>query len=474
MSWRTFIIVNALAIAGFSGAACVPEGGQGEENQSGEEELYDEEGAEEEDREEEDEDEQEGEKEEEREDDKDESDENDEKGEIAFTLLPKGSRVTNSHIAWQPVERAVKYEMKLLKREPGSEHSREVYTEVTEAPHAQVPLEFRGESDLYIQVVAMSAGGDVIAESPEPLYACYECGLPKEVFCEQSCGAPSYGYTLRLMANPNGSQGFVEIGRNYDHFITYSPDDFADLNLAATDPQRFNDSFWEYIPLHAGEIVFDKTCSVALSGKVYFVPTDGGQYQSAISQGMTTSTFANDAGSMCGTYSDLAGLSMLFTDNSDIDPDLVCQPACNLYTGGYDGTDYSWDRVDEWQFIEGVMVFTGYDNEDDEGYPVADPSDGIGWADDVPLADLLLTISQQDNILGDDSERPQLLSLALRPASEGLQEDNRIEIDRVQLVRNGADYIDEFTRELDEGLYILTLYYGGHMLRPMALEHRLK
>lgn len=387
--------------------------------------------------------------------------------EIQFSLIPDATSTTRSHVAWKPLESASRYEMTLSQLDQDNGESTEVFSKVTERLHAQIPREFREDSDLSIQVTAFDGDGENIGDSDIVPYDCYECGGANFV-CGNNCFAPSYGYNISVYDVVPSGGSFAQIWEA-GHFIAYSPSDYNDLSHTWSSNRHV---YTENIT-NSDPDVFDRFCGSTLTGLVYFVKADAGNYQYAVDEAMTTVTIANDAGSTCGTSMGpgIDGLNLLFNQNSDISPNLTCHAPCNSGSGsgGFTSTDHSWHNLDPADFPDPITIA-----DDILGPIVANPDDGPGWSDDVPVADILNELAEHANIdtpgVELDPDRPQLRSLSLQPAADG-DEESKVQIDLNRLRQEGPEYVNEVTKVLDDGLYILVRYYGGTAILPMALEH---
>jgi hypothetical protein len=386
---------------------------------------------------------------------------------IELAVRP-GSAASASRIAWYPVDGATRYQL-VMNRLDEKGRSNEVFSLETKDLHAQVPQKHRNTSRASLQVKAYGDGDEAIEESDTIPFACAECGY-KPTVCAESCEAPSFGYRIYIFADADTYANAQAQITGSGHFIAYSYDDYVEAWNLNENNFRNRTYYVQTISGATSDPVYDRFCGGQLTGEVYFVQADAGVYQYAVDQLMTTGVFANDGEAMCGTYTGIGGMNILFNSTSDISPPLTCPSNCNLDTGG-GGTGWPgpWEEIDPELFPTPIEIA-----EDIFDIEPSQP----GWFDDIPLAPILNELADHGFNPPDDEPLAELAGLSIRKAVREVRDptrrpEGRIEVDLNRLEREGRRYIDELTRNLEDGeLYILTRYHGGVALRPMALVHR--
>lgn len=392
---------------------------------------------------------------------------------IELALRPDTSSATHTRVAWYPVEDAEYYELVMTERGEDGEPTSELFRQETTGLHGQIPKEYRDTPSAYLQVKAYGGDGEeAIGESDVIRFDCEECGSFKAMNCYQICDAPSFAYSINIRSDANTyANAFAEI-TGAGTYIPYSSSDYW---------ERYdNDISFRNRPMYTQNVnlssdpVYDRFCSYQLTGTVYFARSDAGVYQPAVDAEMTTSTFANDGQSMCGTFTTMEGMNMLFTQNSSISPPLHCPAQCGpAGGGGHTPTNWSYQILDQGDFPDLITIADG----------ILDPSAPGGWFDDGSVRPILEALAEhafdETDDGGNETEQPpRLKGLSLRAAVPEVRDlrgererQTRVHIDLKRLEEEGADYVEEITDNLDPDLYILVRYYGGRLLRPMALIH---
>jgi len=392
---------------------------------------------------------------------------------VELAVRPGGAE-SGSRVAWHPVDGASSYQLVMTRLDEEDNRS-EVFTVETDGLHAQVPKEHRDTSRASLQVKALGDDGESIGDSDRIPFACLECGY-QPMICSAVCEGPAYGYSIQLSGDAttylNASSRIAGSG----HHIAYSFDDYWDAWDNNINNFRNRPFYEEYIQGVSSDPVYDRFCGSQLTGRVYFVQADAGVYQYAVNEGMTSHTYANDGQAMCGTYGGggvtnaIGGMTLLFNATSDISPALTCPANCNLNAGG-GGTGWPgpWVEIDSESFPSPIEI------ADDilDGSPT-EP----GWWDDVPVVPILGELAEHAFDRSGDDAPPELVGLSIRKAVPDIRDTrrdggDRIQIDLERLQQEGDTYIDEIAKQLENGeLYLLVRYYGGIMVRPMALMHR--
>ena len=379
-----------------------------------------------------------------------------------------GTAASASRIAWYPVDGAKRYRLVMTRLNEKGE-STEVFSLETEDLHAQVPQKHRDTSRASLQVKAYGDGDAAIEESDVIPFACAECGY-KPTVCAESCEAPSFGYRIFIFADADTYANAQAQIAGSGHFIPYSYDDYVEAYNLNVNNFRNRTYYVQTISQATSDPVYDRFCGSQLTGDVYFVQADAGVYEYAVDQLMTSSVFANDGESMCGTYTGIGGMNLLFNSTSDISPPLTCPSNCNLDTGG-GGTGWPgpWTSVDPDLFPTPIEI------ADDifDGDPTQP-----GWFDDIPVVPILNELAVHGFQDPDEETVGVLSGLSIQKAVRDIRDprkenEGRIEIDLNRLERDGSRYVDEIAKQLEDGeLYILVRYHGGVAFRPMALIHR--
>lgn len=383
---------------------------------------------------------------------------------IEFTLRPDRSDITRSHIAWLPVEGAAHYEMRVMKNNPATGEREVVHEERVEGLNVQVPQAFRDQPDTTVEISAMNASGEALLDSEIVLP--YAIGPDtREITCEGACRGKSYGYKLRLWSDTEDhGNALVELSRLSSYYIAYSPGAYHNFSHEIESWQHV---YVDTVTVGMGdENVYDPACN-ALSGEVYFVEANAGPWADDAAVQTTTSILANDGESLCGTYSDFNGLRILYNGSASISPGLTCEAACDssgvIGSGSGVGSGWSWGTVDEYNLPREITF------DDGRLWGTAGPT-GPGWADDIPLKAVLEALMPNIFDIQIEGEEWELHGLSIRPAVDS-ERASQIDLDLELLQRQGPEYLYPLLDELEEGLYVLTQYYGGTKVYPMALMH---
>lgn len=383
---------------------------------------------------------------------------------IEFALRPDRSDITRSHIAWLPVEGAAYYEMRVMQNNPATGGREAVYEKRTEGLHIQVPEAFRDQPDSTVEISAKNAEGESLADGEIVLPYAMEPDT-REITCEGACRGKSYGYQLRLWSDTDGhGNALVELSRLSSYYIAYSPGAYHNFSHEIESWQHV---YTDTVTVGMGEEnVYDPSCN-ALSGEVYFVEANAGPWADDAAVQTTTSTLADDGEALCGIYSDFNGLRILYNANAAISPGLTCEAACDssgvIGSGSGVGSGWPWGTIDDFNLPREIIFNDGRIWSNDE------PT-GPGWADDIPLTTVLEALMPNIFDINIEGEEWELHGLSIRSAVDP-ERDSQIDLDLELLQRQGPEYLYPLLDELEEGLYVLTQYYGGTKVYPMALMH---
>ena len=385
---------------------------------------------------------------------------------MTFALRPDRSRVTRSHIVWHPVEGAVSYEVTM--QAPGRADPR--YHRATEGTRAQIPTDLRESGDLIITVKAMDAEGDPVAES-DVIRPAPTGDLPGGGICHAHCAnGRGYSYTLTVGGHPvTGANSQIQIMRGIGS-SAYTHAQWLAINPGA------QGRAWSKVELDnassAGSVVRNAQCA-ELTGTVYFIEDDGGAWEYAIQEMMSTQMAGADGFQTCSDYPTLSGLRQQFNSYSAISPNLSCAEPC--YDS--DPDDYVDDDPSGWPFVsweDGVLtheipwgsVFPDSGNG-------GNPGPGPGWLDDERLADYLHHLADRlhDGVESEVDAGWHLEAVSLRPVG-ATDPDDQIDIAPDDLRRWGSGALGEVTPQLQDGeLYLLTQYFGATRVYPQVMVH---
>ncbi len=374
-----------------------------------------------------------------------------------FLLRPDNSQITRSHLVWEKMPGAGEYLFVVMERNEDGLES--VYEERTSLARAQLPLEFRGKGAVEMQVKALGREDEVLYESD--FIRAVPVGTAGELVCYSICEGRGYSYSLNVYADQfTSANAQIQIGTG----IGYTA--YPEAQYLAQEHTFGNRHVYhEFIGITSWDgNVYDVNCN-ALSGKVYFVENDAGQWQYAVDQAMTTTAVGWDGIQICNDYGTNFGMRMQFNNHSEISPPLKCEEPCEPVGDPPDGTS---GGTDGWPWGTWDDMFLGRPIDFDVIYP---DSSEPGWADDIAVLDFL-------NILADglkdvegviDGEEWILYGMSLAPVGEV---EYRIDIDLDRFRREGPTYVREIVMELEDELYILVQYFGRDRIYAMALENK--